>query len=117
MSRLDIETLQAQLLQFAEERDWAQYHSPKNLSMALAAEAGELLEVFQWLTESSSCDPDPSTRQRAGEELADVFLYTLLLSRRLDIDLLQAAKSKLAANAQKYPADKVRGSARKYTEY
>ncbi|MFM1897071.1 MAG: hypothetical protein RLZZ385_2145 [Pseudomonadota bacterium] len=117
MSPTDIKALQDQLVQFARERDWEQFHSPKNLSMALAAEAGELLEVFQWLTESHSRQPDPVIRQRAGEELADIFLYTLMLCHRLDIELLPVAFAKLAANGEKYPVAKVRGSARKYTDY
>lgn len=112
-----LQELITQLEAFARERDWEQFHAPKNLSMALAVEASELLEIFQWMSESESLDPDANTRVRVGEELADVFVYCLLLSRKLDIDLLQAARDKLRQNAEKYPADKVRGSSKKYTEY
>lgn len=112
-----MEQLIDQLRQFADERDWDQFHSPKNLSMALAVEASELLEIFQWMSEAESLSPDADTRQRISDELADVFVYCLLMSNKLDIDLLQAANNKLKQNADKYPADKVRGSAKKYTEY
>ncbi len=105
------------LRQFAAERDWDQFHSPKNLSMALAVEASELLEIFQWMQESESLAPNAVTRERIAEELADVFVYCLLMSNKLDIDLLQAAQSKMQKNAEKYPADKVKGSNKKYTEY
>lgn len=105
------------LRQFAAERDWDQFHSPKNLSMALAVEASELLEIFQWMQESESLAPNAVTRERIAEELADVFVYCLLMSNKLDIDLLQAAQSKMRKNAEKYPADKVKGSYKKYTEY
>lgn len=106
-----------QLEAFARERDWEQFHSPKNLSMALAVEASELLEIFQWMKEADSLDPDAATRERIGDELADVFVYCLLMSNRLNIDLLEAARAKLKKNAAKYPADQVRGSSKKYTEY
>jgi dCTP diphosphatase len=109
--------LQESVLQFARDRDWEKFHSPKNLSMALAVEASELMEIFQWLTESQSRELDAATRQKAAEELADVFLYCLLLADKLDIELLNAAKSKMQKNALNYPADEVRGSARKYHEY
>lgn len=112
-----MEQLIKQLRQFADERDWDQFHSPKNLSMALAVEASELLEIFQWMQETDSLNPDAETHQRISDELADVFVYCLLMSNKLDIDLLQAATDKLKRNAAKYPADKVRGSAKKYTEY
>ena len=106
-----------QLRQFAAERDWDQFHSPKNLSMALAVEASELLEIFQWMSEVDSLAPDSETQQRIADELADVFVYCLLMSNKLDIDLLAAARQKLKKNAAKYPVDKVKGSSRKYTEY
>lgn len=112
-----MDELMAQLRDFAGERDWDQFHSPKNLSMALAVEAAELLEIFQWMQEADSLAPDVATRARIGEELADVFVYCLLMSNKLDIDLLQATRAKLKQNAIKYPADKVKGSARKYTDY
>jgi len=117
MSQSEVEALRRQLAEFARERDWEQFHSPKNLSMALAVEAAELLEIFQWQSEQQSLAADAKTRDRAAEELADILLYSLLLCDRLDIDLLQAAQAKLRRNAEKYPADRVRGSARKYNEY
>jgi dCTP diphosphatase len=108
-----LEDLKERLRAFARERDWEQFHSPKNLAMALIVEAAELLEHFQWLTETQSRALDPEKREQVAQELADVFLYLVRLADRLDIDLLDAAQRKLVLNAQKYPADKVRGSAKK----
>ncbi len=113
----DLEELKERLRAFVAERDWDQFHSPKNLSMALAVEAAELVELFQWLTEEESAAPDDSRRRRAAEEMADVLVYLVRLADRLDIDLLQAAGEKLRQNALKYPAERVRGQARKYDEY
>jgi dCTP diphosphatase len=116
---MDIHNYQALLRSFAAERDWDQFHSPKNLAMALAGEAGELLEIFQWLSESESHEvaTNPDQRQSASEELADIFLYLLRLADKLDIDLDEAVADKLKQNAAKYPADKVRGKAAKYDQY
>lgn len=105
------------LRQFALARDWDQFHSPKNLSMALAGEVGELLELFQWLTEEQSKNLTQEQRKAVEEEMADIFLYLLRLADRLSVDLLEAAKNKMIANELKYPADKVKGSSKKYTEY
>jgi NTP pyrophosphatase (non-canonical NTP hydrolase) len=115
MDRLSALTEQIRL--FARERDWDQFHSPKNLSMALIAEAAELLEHFQWTTEAQSDALDAEKLQQVKHEVADVFIYLIRLSDRLNIDLLAAASEKLELNRQKYPADKVRGDARKYSEY
>ena len=104
------------LRQFAAERDWDQFHSPKNLASALSVEAAELLECFQWLTEPQSRELDPVQRQQVREEMADVLNYLVRLADKLDVDLLEAAREKIAKNAVKYPADKARGSIRKYTE-
>ena len=112
----DLDELKQRLRTFAAERDWEQYHSPKNLAMALIVEAAELVEHFQWLTETQSQGLDPAKREQVAQELADVFIYLVRLADRLDIDLLAAAARKIALNAEKYPADRVRGSARKYTE-
>jgi len=112
----DLEHLRDQLREFAAARDWDQFHSPKNLAMALAAEAGELLEVFQWLTEAQSRSLDATAAAAASEEIADVLLYLIRLSDTLGIDLIAGAKRKLVANSEKYPVDKARGSSRKYTE-
>jgi dCTP diphosphatase len=105
------------LRQFAGERDWEKFHSPKNLSMALAAETGELVEKFQWMSEEASCSLTSTLRQEIGEEVADVLLYLLLLADKCDIDLMDAAEQKLQKNRMRYPADKVRGSSRKYSDY
>jgi dCTP diphosphatase len=112
-----LRALQQRLAAFAAARDWEQFHSPKNLAMALSAEVGELVEEFQWLTEEQSRNLDDARRERVRLELADVFIYLLRLADRLDVDLLRAADDKIAANERKYPAERVRGDARKYTEY
>jgi len=101
---------------FAAERDWDQFHSPKNLATALAVEAAELLEPFQWLTDEQSRDLPADTRAAVEQELADVLLYLVRLSDQLGVDLEQAAAAKIARNTEKYPVDKSRGSSRKYTK-
>lgn len=112
----EIEELQAALRRFAEERDWGQFHSPKNLAVSLSIEAAEVLEHFQWLTEEQSRSLDDASRQAVAHEIADVLLYLLQLADKLGIDPLQAAREKLALNSERYPADKARGTSRKYTE-
>lgn len=112
----EIAALQAQLRAFADEREWGQFHSPKNLACALSVEAAELLEHFQWLTEEQSRSMADGKRLEVSEEIADVFIYLLQLSDRLGIDLLEATRAKIVRNAQNYPADLARGSSRKYTE-
>jgi len=109
--------LKQRLREFAAERDWDQFHSPKNLSMALIAEAAELVEHFQWLTEEQSKNLPPDKLTEVEYELADILVYLIRLSDKLDINLLAAVDKKLELNAHKYPAEKVRGSAKKYTEY
>ena len=109
--------LARQLRRFAAERDWERFHSPKNLAMALAVEAAELLEQFQWLTEAESRAPASDRRRRIEDELADVLIYLVRLADRLDVDLPAAVASKLEQNRQRYPAERVRGSAAKYDEY
>jgi NTP pyrophosphatase (non-canonical NTP hydrolase) len=111
-----IPDLQQRLRQFAAERDWEQFHTPKNLAMALTVEAGELQEI-RWLTPEQSHQLDASQRQHTAEELADVLLYLCRLSDVLGIDLAQAAYAKLARNAEKYPAAQARGSSAKYDKY
>lgn len=115
---MDIKAVQEQLEAFADERDWEQFHSPKNLAMALAGEVGELMELFQWVTEEQSREFTNSEvgRQRAEEEVADVAIYLLRLCDKLDIDLEAAISKKIAINAAKYPADVARGSAAKLDE-
>jgi len=112
-----LRALQQRLAAFAAARDWEQFHSPKNLAMALSVEAAELVEEFQWLTEAESKALDAERHERVRLELADVFIYLLRLADRLDLDLMRAADDKIALNERKYPADRVRGDARKYTEY
>jgi NTP pyrophosphatase (non-canonical NTP hydrolase) len=113
----DIDRIVRQLREFAREREWERFHTPKNLAMALAVEAAELLEQFQWLTEAESAAPDEARLVRIRDEIADVLLYLLQLSDRLGIDVLAAATDKLRMNAERYPADKVRGKAAKSDEY
>jgi dCTP diphosphatase len=108
--------LRDSLRQFAADRDWEQFHSPKNLAMALAVEAAELLERFQWITEEQSRSLPPAELARVCEEMADVLNYLVRLADQLDVDLLAAARDKIALNAQKYPVDKSRGNAKKYSE-
>jgi NTP pyrophosphatase (non-canonical NTP hydrolase) len=112
----DLVTLRDRLRAFALERDWDQFHSPKNLSAALSVEAAELLEHFQWLKEDESFELSPEKRAQVAEEIADVLLYLVRIADKLDIDVLDAALKKIDANARKYPADKARGSMRKYTD-
>ena len=112
----DLEGLRIQLRAFAAARDWDPFHSPKNLAMALSAEAGELLEVFQWLTEEQSRRLDAQARSAAADEVADVLLYLVRIADKLGIDLLAEAQRKLADNERRYPVDKARGTAKKYTE-
>jgi dCTP diphosphatase len=112
-----LEDLAQRLRQFAAAREWDQFHSPKNLAMALVAEAGELAAEFQWLTEARSCAPEAEQLARIRAESADVLLYLVRLSDKLGFDLLAAADAKIEENERRYPADKVRGSSRKYSEY
>lgn len=112
----DLESLRDQLRTFASERDWDQFHSPKNLAAALAVEASELLEHFQWLTEAQSQQLPPETLNEVSNEVADVLLYLIRISDKLGIDLIAAANAKILLNAEKYPVEKARGSSRKYTE-
>ena len=107
----------SRIQEFADARDWEQFHSPKNLSMALAGEAGELLEIFQWLTEDQSSGLDNSTLQAVEEEIADLFIYLVRLADKLDIDIRQAVNAKLELNEKKYPVDLARGNAKKYTTF
>ena len=106
--------LRDELRAFAAERDWDQFHSPRNLATALAVEAAELLEPFQWLTEEQSRALPPETRAAVEEELADVLLYLVRLADKLDVDLAAAARAKIVRNGEKYPVEKARGSSRKY---
>ena len=115
---VNVSGLAAALEGFATERDWAQFHSPKNLVMALTGEVGELAEVFQWMTEEASkgAATDPRTAQSVKDELADVLLYLVRLSSVLGVDLDAAVRDKLVSNSLKYPVETARGSTKKYTE-
>ena len=115
MSR-DIENLQAALRAFAQARDWEQFHSPRNLAAALSVEASEVLEHFQWLTDEQSRQLDADRKAQVAAEIADVLLYLLQLADKLGIDPLDAARDKLARNAERYPVERAKGSAAKYTE-
>ncbi|MEY4938551.1 MAG: hypothetical protein RIQ93_286 [Verrucomicrobiota bacterium] len=110
--------LKADLLAFVRERDWEQFHAPKNLSMALAAEAGELMEHFLWCTpeQSKAIAADPAKRSQIADELADVVIYALQFANSTGLDVATSITAKMAANAKKYPVEKARGRAEKYTE-
>ena len=109
--------LSERVLRFAKERDWEQFHAPKNLALSILIEAGELAEHFQWQTTEQSEVMDEKKRHEVAMEMADVFIYLIRLAQRTDIDLLQAALDKIENNEQRYPADKVRGDSRKYNQY
>lgn len=112
-----LEQLRARLAQFAAERDWDQFHSPKNLAMALIAEAAELVEHFQWLTLEQSQELDAAKREAVSHELADILIFLIRTADKLDVDLISATWDKIALNEKRYPADRVRGDARRASEY
>jgi dCTP diphosphatase len=112
----ELEKIKLRLREFAEDRDWDQFHSPKNLSMALSAEVAEIVEHFQWLTEEQSKNLPKGKLEEVETELADTLIYLIRLADKLDIDLLAAAQNKIEVNEQKYPVDKAKGTAKKYTE-
>ena len=116
-SMSDLTEIRDAIRKFAADRDWDQFHSPKNLAMALSVEAAELLEHFQWLTEQQSKDLTAEKHKQVAQEMSDVLVYLIRLAYKLDIDLVQETKEKLILNDKKYPANLVRGSAKKYTEY
>lgn len=117
MADTTISTLASRLQSFATEREWDRFHSPKNLAMALVGEAGELAAEFQWITEIDSYQLDSKRMERVQLEAADVFLYLIRLADRLNFDLAEAAHRKIDLNASRYPAEQVRGSSKKYSEY
>lgn len=112
----ELRDLQTALRRFAEEREWQQFHTPRNLAASISIEAAELLEHFQWLTDEQSLQIPQERLEQISHEVADVLIYLLQLSDKLGIDPIEAAKRKLAINAAKYPADKSRGSIKKHTE-
>ncbi len=105
------------LRNFAKEREWEQFHSPKNLAMALSVEVAEIVEIFQWLTQEESKNLRPDVLQKVKEEIGDVTIFLTNLADKLGIDLLAAAMEKIEVNERKYPVDKAKGSAKKYTEF
>jgi dCTP diphosphatase len=117
-SSTTVNELKSLVLAFARERDWEQFHAPKNLSMALAAEAGELMEHFLWASpeESRAVATDPAKKAKIGEELADVVIYALEFANATGLDVAACIEAKMAANARKYPVEKSRGRSVKYTE-
>jgi NTP pyrophosphatase (non-canonical NTP hydrolase) len=114
---LGLEDLRSTIGAFIQERDWEQFHSPKNLAMALSVEVAEIVEHFQWLTEEESHNLLPEKLTEVTEEIGDVMIYLTELADKLGIDPVEAAEAKLEINKRKYPADLVRGKAAKYTEY
>jgi len=118
MSNQDsLDNLRARINAFVNERDWAQFHTPKNLAMAMIVEAAELVEQFQWDTPVESQQLSLEKREAVSHELADTFVYLLRIAEVLEIDLIAAANQKIELNALKYPVDKSKGSNAKYTEY
>jgi dCTP diphosphatase len=116
---LDVEQIKGLLRNYAKERDWDKFHNPKNLAMSLACESGELLEIFRWLTEgeSTAAKMDQNCKEHVAHELADILLNAIRLADLMDINLNDAIKEKFAINEKRYPADVVRGSAKKYDQY
>lgn len=112
-----LDDVRALVRTFVSERDWDQFHTPKNLATALSVEAAELLEPFQWLNSGSANELNDDKRVEIRHEIADVFLYLIMLADKMDVDLIDAAKEKIGLNALKYPAECVRGDARKSSEY
>ena len=117
MEETELQQLTLALRKFAQDRDWEQFHSPKNLSMALSVEAAELLEHFQWTEGQASFALGEAKQQLVGYEVADIFIYLLRICDQLNIDLMQVTKEKMAINDQRYPVEKVKGSSKKYSEY
>jgi NTP pyrophosphatase (non-canonical NTP hydrolase) len=109
-----LQLLRAKLAEFAAERDWDQFHNPKNLAMAMAVEVGELLEHFQWLSEVEAAALSSANKAEVAMEMADVFMFLLRLADKLDVDLIKVAGEKMELNRQKYPVEKARGRATKY---
>lgn len=116
---MNLEKIKSEITRFNNERNWSEYHSVKNLSMALSVEASELLEIFQWMKEQESNDVSqkPAEFIQVKNELADIFVYLLQIIMKLDIDLEAAVNEKMKLNAEKYPIEKALGNSKKYTQY
>jgi dCTP diphosphatase len=117
LGEMVMENLKKAIRQFVSERDWEQFHSPKNLAMALSVEVSEVVEHFQWLTQEQSRNLPPEKLREIAQEIGDVMIYLVELSDELGVDPIKAATEKVSTNSSKYPADLVRGKAAKYTEY
>jgi len=116
---MDISELQAKVIQFRDERDWAQYHNPKDLAISLSLETAELLDIFQWkdATQVEALKSDSQARMKVKEELGDILIYALTLAHEFGLDPTVLVLDKLRINDEKYPVDKVKGRAHKYTDY
>ena len=116
---MDIRDLQTKVIQFRDDRDWAQYHNPKDLAVSLSLEAAELLEIFQWkgTAEVEALKSDNEAQKRVKEELGDIFIYALTLAHEFGLDPTEVVLDKIQTNEKKYPADKVKGRSEKYTSY
>jgi NTP pyrophosphatase (non-canonical NTP hydrolase) len=119
MKNIDLKKLNDEIEQFVKERDWDQFHSVKNLSMALSVECSEFLEIFQWLTEDQSNEitNDPELLLKAQDELADIFLYLMRILSKTNIDLETVVRNKMRKNAEKYPVELSKGNSKKYNEF
>ncbi len=117
MKANELEDLKVRLADFASRRDWDQFHSPKNLSMALIAEAAELVEIFQWLSEEQSQNLSAKQQTASEQELADIFIYLIRIADKLNVNLYDAALKKININEQRYPENKVKGDARRAEDY
>lgn len=115
--RITLQELKQRMASFVRERDWEQFHTPKNLSMSIAIEAAELMEHFQWLTVEQSRNLAPEALAEIGEELADIVIYSLSMANTLKLDLADTVQAKMEKNIRKYPSERVRGKAHKYTYY
>lgn len=113
----DLESIRVALKEFVKERDWGQFHSPKNLVMALSVEVSELVECFQWLSEEESYTLSSKKKSEVMDEIADVQLYLIMLADKLEVDIIKSTKKKINKNSEKYPAEKVKGKSKKYNEY
>lgn len=112
----DLKTLQEKIAQFVADRDWNQFHNPKDLAISLNLEASEVLEHFQWKSEQEMLEHVEKHKEEIGDELADVLYWVLLMANNMNIDVVAASERKLAKNAAKYPVDKSKGNHKKYTE-
>lgn len=119
MEKLDLELINNRVSSFIEQRDWNQFHSIKNLSMALSVEVSELVEIFQWMKEadSNNVKQDPKLKEKVSEEIADIFIYLTRIAFKSEIDIEKAVLAKIEKNQAKYPVDKSKGNAKKYTEF